>query len=85
MKRKRQITKTLISKLLRESAFDPRVRGPFKIIIEEHGDDPRTLENRAIEMIREAQIGRDDPSYHDKISKAIALLVIARASTEIKQ
>ncbi len=88
MKRKRKITKTLLSSLLSESSFDPKATGPFSVIIEEHSKDPVYLENRAKEMVGEAQHAakaNDFVVYHEKMQKAIALIALARAARLVEE
>lgn len=82
-----------MKKLLAECAFNPRIPNhPLSIILNVHGDNPHFLEGRAIEMIMEAQLSRDQSNpgpgskawteqYHEKMTKAIALLTIARMAT----
>jgi hypothetical protein len=89
MARKQTVTVTKIRKVLARCKFDPKKGGPLAIIIEQHIDDPRYLESRAIEMIREAQLairqemtGPDNPMtgfdvYQSKMDNAILLLAIA--------
>ncbi len=80
----KKITKTLITKLLHESKFDPRERGPLKIVVDSHSDDPQYLESKAIEMIMEARLDKTrGPEYHERIAKAISILGLARAVATI--
>ncbi len=81
--RKKTVNKTLISKVLSESQFDPRQGGPLKAILDEFKDNPTYLENRAIELIREAQLSVSWPTiYAEKSQKVICLLAMARAIRE---
>lgn len=80
---KKKVTKTLITKILRESGFDPADGGPLAVIMEIHRDNPVFLENRALEMIRESQLCTDAATYAEKSQKAIWLLAVARATREI--
>lgn len=80
------ITKTLIKKILKQSEFDPRQNGPLSTILADFRNDPKYLEDRAIEFLREAQLvtaKEDMPVYIEKSQKAICLLVMARAVREI--
>lgn len=81
MARKKQLTKTMIGKFLRESAFNPKDLGPLKVVIENHSEDPNYLEDRAREMIADAQLAAKTgqlPAYHEKMQKAITLAAVAR-------
>ncbi len=90
-KRKVQVSKTQLGELLRESQFDPRVDGSMKIIVDTAVTNPRYAEDRAIELIREAQQalaqlapGPDDAiaaayKYHRNMKNAISLLALGRA------
>jgi len=85
---------TKIRKVLQRCRFDPKKIGPLSVIIEAHDTDPRYLESRAIEMIREAQLairqdvtGPDNPVtgfdvYQQKMDNAIVLLAIAQVVNE---
>lgn len=79
--RKPKITKTLIQQLLKESVFDPKTDGPFKLIVMEYGKDADYLEKKAKELLMEAQLSApvDSAIYHDRMQKAIAIAVLARA------
>lgn len=71
------MTATAIKKLLSEAAFNPKTPGPLSAILE--SKDPNYLPQRAIELIREAQIStrRDDKLRSMKL--AIQLLVMTQA------
>lgn len=66
-------SKTRIKQILRDCAFDPRRPGPLAIITEVGTRD--YYECRAIELIREAQLG----NHKESLQKAIALLALAIA------
>ncbi len=82
---------TRLKELLRESVIDPRSDGPLGIIVETSQSNPRYAEDRAIEMIREAQQAIHSPTvglvqaverietYHSRMKDAITLLVLSRA------
>lgn len=71
--------KKQLQKLLAESAFNPDLTGPLKIIADLR--NPQYCEIRAIELIQEARLS-DMDHYHDKIKQAISLLVLARAERQ---
>ncbi len=74
-------SKQSIRKILMDSLFDPRDKAtPFSIVVDMN--DPKYLENRAIEMIREAQICQPAEEYNEKIVRAISLLALSRAMRE---
>lgn len=83
-KSKSPVTITKIRKVLSRCRFDPRAGGPLKIIVDMHGENPRYLEDRAIEMIREAQmaINIDNNVYSLKMDHAITLLAMAQCINE---
>lgn len=80
MSKKKLIKVADIKKILNESVFDPNINSPLALIVQTHLNDPSYLESRAIEMIGDAKITRNDNpvDYHEKMKKAIALLAIAR-------
>ena len=72
-------------KIFSQCKFDPKVGGPLKVIVDMHHDDPRYLESRAIEMIREAQlaaINNQNEVYISKMELAITLLAMAQCINE---
>lgn len=70
-------SKTELSQLLKDSAFDPRQAGPMAVIVSM--DSPDYCEGKAVELILEAR-QETDPVKHDaKIVQAISLLTLARA------
>lgn len=82
-----ELTKNLIQKLLSESKFDPRNNPAMSIIIEMN--NPDYLEGKAVELIYTAQqaliVAPDKPEeYHNRISQAISILVLARAQRSVK-
>ena len=67
---------TEVRKILRQTAFDPRIPGPMRIIVDV--DDPRYFRQRAVELIREAEYY--PPSHYDKkLKQATQLITLARA------
>ena len=80
---KKKPSMTTIKKYLTSCAFDPRKPGPMAIIADSGG--PEYYEQRAIELIKEAQnIMKGPPDYQnhydDKLSSAIRLLALAHES-----
>lgn len=73
-----QPSQTSIRKVLSESAFDPRVPGPLKVIADT--GNVEYLVTRAIEFLREGQYGADAtrPMDRDKLTQAISLLALAK-------
>lgn len=77
--KKRVLSKTLVKEILNESAFEPKERTPFKIVISM--ENPGYCELKAVELINEAQMASNaeqSEDYHNKITQAIALLALAR-------
>ena len=77
-----------------DSLFNPKDVGPLSVIVEAHQGDPSYLEKRAIEMIGESNLAlgigplindMQYEQYHDKMAKAISLLVLARAVRKSQQ
>lgn len=85
---------TSLKELLRQSAFDPRADGPFAIVVDVATANPRYAEDKAKELIAQAQACLDrktlNPAeatknlsnYHDFMQQAIGLLALARALRE---
>lgn len=66
--------------ILRQSAVDPRNDGPTRVIADIAAENPRYLEDRAVELVREAQAGEPGTlAYHEMLCRAIGLLAMARA------
>ncbi len=76
MSKKLLPSKKSLREILMQSLFDPREQGPMQVILSQN--DPRYFEFRAIEMIKEAQLAQEPLVYHEKMSKAITLLGMAR-------
>jgi hypothetical protein len=75
------VNKTQIRSLLLESAFDPKIPGPLASILE--SSDPKYLMQRAVEMIRSAQLpGAKINDIRNNIKVALSLLAMARALSE---
>ena len=75
----RNLTKTLVQQLLKQSVFNPKDKTPFSVVISIAS--PEYCEMKAIELISEAQISVREAvgsDYHDKITQAISLLTLAR-------
>ncbi len=67
------VSKTALKKILAESIFDPREKGPMKPIVDMA--DPHFLRQRAIQLLHEVEWS-DQPD--DCICMAISLLALAR-------
>ena len=77
-------SQTRLKEILRDSAFDPRSDGVNRIITETAVLNPQYAEDRAIEMIREAQLGLNSGEYDGQdylvnMRRAIGLLALAVA------
>jgi len=75
MPKKQAPSQTSLRKVLAESAFDPRVPGPLKVIAD--NDNVFYLTERAIEFVREGQQG-GPTEYEEGLTKAIGLLALAK-------
>ena len=79
----RKPTITLIRKMLKEAAFNPKESGPMKVLADMQ--DPHYYEVKAIELIMEAKAirmhqkwWRNNTRYHEALNQAIQLLALAR-------
>jgi hypothetical protein len=90
MAKKKVPTKTLINKILRESALNPKDRGPLQLVIDEHLTNPTYLEEKARELIKEATFTMSQASwneqhkvYVERMQKAIFFAAAARCVREL--
>jgi hypothetical protein len=81
-------SQTRLKQILRDSSFDPRADdGPNSVIVDAAVGNPRYAEDRAIELIREAQLAMRSTSdvssaWHQYVAcvlRAIGLLALALA------
>ena len=78
-------SQTQMKEILRECAFDPRTDGPSRVIVEIAAANPRYAEDRAVELLREAQMSLNlgtlegVDQYTANVKKAIGLLALALA------
>lgn len=72
-------TLSKVRAVLREAAFNPRAKGPMKIVSEQGNSS--YFECRAIELISEATAAREAKqiaAYHAAMTKAIQLITLAK-------
>jgi hypothetical protein len=81
MKKKKIFNKRNIQSELYNCRFDPNIDGPMKIIIDIN--NATYWENRAIELIKMAQIGGEHIDYQATITKAIQLLIMAKIMRKV--
>lgn len=88
--KKQKPSLTSLKELLRQSAFDPRASGPMAVVTEIATSNPRYSEDKAKELIAQAQavleakVSPDTAkanleTYQLLMTDAISLLVLARA------
>lgn len=81
---------TSLKETLRQSAFDPRAKGPWEIIVDIASSNPRYAEDKAKELIAQAQnvleakvspadAKKNLETYQGLMKDAISLLALARA------
>ena len=76
-------SKTSVSKVLQQCAFDPRASGPMKVIADVQ--DPMYYQQRAVEIIRNESHRSRNPVAVKSLRQAIGLLALAVVELEAKQ